>query len=517
MAYLNRLKALMLKRPYLSAAVGIAVLVALWFLFLRDGSAERQTITVERQDFLEQISISGTVVPAQAVDLGFAQSGRIAGVYVKVGQRVSSGTLLAQIENGDLRAAVSQRQAALLRARAELASLQAGTRPEELAVTEAQIESDMTALAQASSALLEKVRAAYTASDNAVHNTVDQFFSNPRSSNAQLTFTTSDPQLSVTLQNDRAVMEGTLSAWQAAISAGTEASALSVHSQTALGAVTRLLSNASAALGRAIPNSTVSASAIAGYAADVSAARSAVDAASAALLSAETSQKSAAATLEKDKKSLELARAGSTVEEVAAEEAQVAAAQADLDAARANLAKTLVVAPFSGVITKMDAKTGEIVSPSTSQISLISEGAFQIETYIPEVSIAGLSTGNTATVTLDAYGAEKEFTATVVSVDPAETLHEGVSTYKTVLQFVGRNEGIRSGMTANVLITTRRVPNALVVPSGAIFERDGRSYVHVRTKDGEEERMVVLGSGATLIGNVEVVSGLEAGDVVIIQ
>lgn len=81
-------------------------------------------------------------------------SGRISGVYAKVGDKVAAGALLAQIENGDLRAAVSQKQAAHEKEQAKLSALLAGTRPEEIAVKEAAVAEAETKLAQAARAML---------------------------------------------------------------------------------------------------------------------------------------------------------------------------------------------------------------------------------------------------------------------------------------------------------------------------------------------------------------------------
>ena len=512
MAYLHHLRALIKKRPYPFLTAALAALFLAWFFFLRGGGVEPQIFTATSGEFVREVSVSGKVVAAKTVDLGFSQGGRIAGVYASVGSRVGQGAVLTNIENGDTRAAVEQKEAVLAKEQANLAALRAGTRPEEVAVAEAQVESDQTALVQVRQELGEKMRAAFTVSDDAVHNAVDQFFANPRSTNLQLIFSTSDPQLSVTLQNDRAAIEATLVSWQVAVNSTADPLTLTSQSRTALEKVMSFLSNAGAALSRAIPNATVSVSAIAGYAADVSAARSSIDTASSALVSAETSQKSAAATLAKDTRSLELAMAGSTAEDVAAQEAQVVAAEADVNAAKANLAKTLVVAPFSGTVTRMDAKTGAQASAGTSLISMIG-GTFQVESYVPEIHIASVKLGNSAEVTLDAYGTEVVFTASVASIDPAETVRDGVSTYRTLLQFTKSDPRIRSGMTANVVVTAERRSAVLAIPEGFVTRRGGASYVLLKQGKETVERQVVVGEVSSS-GTIEILSGLAAGEVV---
>jgi HlyD family secretion protein len=207
-------------------------------------------------------------------------------------------------------------------------------------------------------------------------------------------------------------------------------------------------------------------------------------------------------------KALALAQAGST-------ESDIAAAKAEVESAQANLAKTLVVAPFGGVVTKMDAKVGEIVSPSTSEISMQSDGLFEVETYIPEISIARVAKGDHASTTLDAYGSAIAFPSVVVSVDPAETVKDGVPTYKTTLSFLLPDARIRSGMTANVTIQTGILRDAIVIPSGAITSTGSASYVSVTDGKTTEKRAVTTGIAPSL-GQIQILTGLSSGDTILL-
>src|SRR4051812_17503093 len=112
-----------------------------YYLFFGGSSDLGSSITVSTGDFRQQVAVSGTVIAANAVNLGFAQSGRIASTRVAVGERVGAGEVLAETENGDLRAAVVQKQAALAAAEANLASVTAGTRPEQVVIDQAAVAS----------------------------------------------------------------------------------------------------------------------------------------------------------------------------------------------------------------------------------------------------------------------------------------------------------------------------------------------------------------------------------------
>lgn len=479
------------------------VVVVGGYLVLGRGADVGDTLVVVPADFREQVSVSGTVIAAKSVDLGFAANGRISYAYGKVGQHITAGTLLAQTENADLSAALAQKQAALAQAQANLASLVAGTRPEEVSIAAA-------AVVNAQAALVETVRDAYTTSDDAIHNKADGMFTNPRS-NPNLTFNTSNAALKVSIEQSRVAIEPTLTSWAALVSAMTAATAdaSAKQSQAYLAQVSALLAQMNAAVNQGVPDSTITSATLTSYGTTLATARTNVNAAA-------TSLANDIADLDSAVKNLTLKEAGSTSDTLEAQRAAVAAAEADVKNARAALAKTQVAAPFPGTITRMDAKVGEIVSPTTSLISMQSDDIFQIETFIPEVSIARVAPGNPATTTLDAYGPSVTFPSVVVAVDPAETVKEGVPTYKTTLAFLSPDARVRSGMTANVVITTGILKDAIVIPRGAVRTENAVSHVSVADEDGDVAKRVVIIGSSPALGQVEVLSGLSAGEVILL-
>lgn len=506
--------------PRWRSVLGVLVILVIGgYFYLGQGTSSGATFTISPGDFRKQVSVSGTIIAAQNVELGFATNGRIALTYARVGQRVAAGTILAETENGDLVATLSQKRAALAQARANLASLQAGTRPEELAIASASV-------ASAAAALVDALRSAYTASDDAVHNKLDAFFTNPRT-DPKLSFSISNANLKTTLERGRSAIEPAFAAWTLLTAALTNARAADSagQAQTYLAQVATLLADANTAINQGLPDPTTSSAALSSYASTLATGRTNVN-------SAATLLTSAAAALDAARNTLILKQAGSTSETVAAQAAAVAAAAADVENARAALNKTYVTAPFAGIVTRMDAKVGETVSPTTSLISVQSDGIFQIETYVPETAIAGIAAGNSATTTLDAYGSSVALPATVVAVDPAETMNNGVPAYKTTLSLcrsdlhsccagltctiLTANPTIRSGMTANVIITTGVLHNAIVIPNGAMGNKNGVPYVSVLVNGKAVKRTVRTGPSPAL-GQTEIISGLSEGDVILLS
>ena len=101
-------------------------------------------------------------------------------------------------------------------------------------------------------------------------------------------------------------------------------------------------------------------------------------------------------------------------------------------------------------------------------------------------------------------------------VDPAETIKDGVPTYKTTLTFLARDSRIRSGMTANVDIETGVLHDAIVIPRGAVGTKNGTPYVSVLDQGNVVERSVMTGPSPAL-GQVEILSGLSRGDIILLS
>ena len=513
------LDALMLNKTLVYAAlVIVAAGVGIAWMY-QSGNGGEETFVVRAGGFLQQVSISGKVVAAQHVDLGFTQSGRISRVYVEVGQTVSANAILAEIENADVRAMLLQRQAMLEAEEARLRALEEGTREEELAVAEASVASAEVVLAQANQGVVDAIESAYAVADNAIRNKLDLLLTNPRSAYPKVSFLTSNSQTVITVETERVSVEAVLQRWQEEMLSLTPSSDLPraiARTQEDLADISALLIAAAAALNGAIPNNSVSQSDINEYVSDVAAARSAVNSAISSLTTASTARANAVASQTTAGKNLALKRAGALQSGIDSQKAQIKAAEAGVADARATLQKTFLMTPFAGIITRVDAKAGKIVSPNTAEISMIGTGAYHIESFVPEVNLSLLKAGDEAMVTLDAYGSGVTFLARVVSIDPAETVRDGVSTYRTIIQFMEQDPRIRTGMTANVRITTEKRDNVLAVPQGVVVERDGRKYVRVREGEQTIEREITTGSVSSL-GSVEVLSGLSEGDVIILS
>jgi HlyD family secretion protein len=494
---------------------GIVVVVILGSFFLfRGEKTQTQTLTVTSGDFLQEVSVSGKVVAAQTVDLAFNPTGRVSGVFAKVGDSVTAGTILASIENGDARGEVLQKEAALEAAEADLTALKIGARPEEIAVSQAEVDAAQSALLDAEKTLTERISDAYIKSDDAVRAKADQLFSNARTSNPQLLFET-DSQLKSDIIEKRFALEGALIAWNDNLT-NPNKDELATEVVAYLSQVKNFLEKLAFALNNLSASASLSQTTIDGWKSDLSTARTNVSTVTSNLVSAIGGVSSAKASLLLSQRELTLKQSPATAETIAEQEAQIKAARADLVSAQSRYQKTLVIAPFRGVVSKMDAKVGGVASSNESLISMISADNLEIESFVPEINAPLVKVGDVALVSLDAYGERVLFNAEVISVDPAETIRDGVSTYRARLRFLDADPRIKSGMTANIVITTEKKDGVITVPQGIVTEKNGVLVVPVFQNGVFVDREVEIGSVSSL-GTIEIISGLSVGDVVSLE
>ncbi len=494
-----------IKKPlFYIPAVIIVIGGGVYAYTVNSSSGNEEIFTVTSGEFVQSVSVTGKVVPAQNVDLGFEQAGRVAYVSVKVGDKVRAGQVVASLSNADLAATVAQREAQVEAEQARLAEIQKGSRAEDIRLAENNVE-------QAQMSLADTIRDAYTKSDDVVRKNVDQLYTDPRTVRPQIIPTADDYQLTQSLNDQRLKVGEMLATWSTSISSlsGTNytPSAL-VTARTNILIMQKFLNDLSVAVS-SYKEGSVTQTTIDKYRSDISLARTSISTVISSLNTAE-------ASLKRNQDELAIKKAGSTQEQIDSQLAQVRSAQASLASARAAVSKSIIVAPFEGVITKADIKAGEIASPNTPVISIISASQYQIESFISETDVAKIQAGQDARVTLDSYGKDVVFTAKVSEVDPAETVLDGISTYKTKLQFDQSDERIKSGMTANISIETARRQGSFSIPQEALSLDAGEKVVTVVNADGSRKTVKVVTGSINNEGTIEITSGLSEGDKLVI-
>ena len=471
------------------------ILVVVVMLFFKNKNTGNRTIKISHSDFVNQVSVSGKVVAAEKVDLGFKNEGIIEKVFFSVG----GGAVIAAIDAGDAEKDVRDAEVALASAKLSLQKIQLKNSNENL-------NADLTK--------------SYEDGFNAV-------------SSAFLDLSDIIDGLDDVLSDDNVSDNSARISGKTALSYRSEAEKLYYQAQNLFEANRKIFRE----MNRSSPGAEVETIAKKTYetakifADAVKSAKNFVD------YMAEDSNDSSSFSDLKTTLSdytdtvsehlTELITAETNIKNykdaftdtsLDLEDAFLSIKQREnaLSDARNKLSDYYIRASFDGVITKIDAKVGEIASANKPLVTLMSAGTFQIESYVPEVNIALIKEGAPAKVTLDAYGENVFFSAKVASIDPAETIRDGVSTYRIKLQFDSEDDRIKSGMTANVSIIIFNKENVIVLPGGVVFQEAGKNFVQVKEEGKISNREILLGEVSSL-GQVEVVEGLADGEEVVLN
>lgn len=473
-----------IKKPIVIAVVIMVVILGavLYFIAIKKNTAP-EFIVVKKGAITQEVSVTGNVKPITSVDLAFETGGKISEILAHVGNFVGAGQIIARQDD-------SQLSSQLDKARADLTTQQA------------ELDKQNIVLTNAYSSVINVLNDSYTKADDAVRNQVDAMFTNGETDNPQLNFTSNDSQAITDSRNGRLASRAVLTDWNSEINSldATSQDALYqalVKSQKNLSTIRNFLVSTMDALNQA---NGLSSSTSNTYKTDITTARDAIN-------TAQTNVTNQIQTINSQKAT------------VISDEASVKSYQAGIRNIESQIAQKVLRSPINGIITKQDAKTGEIAVANTALVSILSS-IYEIEAFIPEVDIAKIKIGDSAKTTLDAYGKEVAFDAKVVMINPAETMVEGVATYKTTLRLVANDKPVKSGMTANVDILTVKKDGVLIIPQRAVFGKNGDKFVvlYDSSKDGGVGEEIKITTGVRgSDGNIEILEGLKEGDKITIS
>lgn len=494
----------------------LALIIAGVGFTLTRGGTPLQFVTVTKGSITETVSVTGNTVPLKAVSLGFGNSGTIAQVYADVGQHVYAGQLLATLNTSDLYAQVKQAQAALEVQQAKLAGLQAGSRPEDIEASQAALEKAQQDLANLYSSISDISQDSYAKANDATRTQLDAFFSNSESNTPRLTYITSDSQSRTDAETNRFRVTGALNTWQPLVSfvnSSTDAGTLETLLKNELGYLSSVRDLLTAASRTLDGQAGLSATTLATYRINVATAISEVNTASKNLNTVAQSIASQKLLVNQLKAQLNLKKAGTSAQDVDAQEAQIKSAEASVQSAQAKVVNSQIVSPITGVITQFDAKIGQIATPNSPLISIISGSNFEVDAGIPETDIGKLAVGDKVSMTLDAFPGET-FKGSIFYINPAETVTQGVVDYKVKISFDVADPRMKSGLTSNLDIATRHVDNVLVLPQSAVLQNDQGTFVQIVSGKTKKDIPITLGIQDQK-GMVEVKSGVTEGEQVV--
>ncbi len=476
--------------------------VVLIIIFVVSGNGNKngfEDIAVVKGNVVREVLATGQAKSVMSADLAFEKAGRVAFVGAQVGEEVSKGEVLARLDQTEVSAELSRANANLNEG---LVRLQEIKRTSSGSFSDARL------------ALVDRIQDSYVKTDDAIRNNVDQFFKNPRTSTTYIDFSFIDgntvytfplsADIKADISNKRYSLEIALQKWNSNLLNIYNAEDLSPFIEEAkvvLNQARSFLDDVSKAANLLTAPEFQYETTINGYKASVALARTSVSTAISNFNLALEKYNSAPREIE-----------NGGFEAVLAQEARVAQLRAQVEAIEAQMEKLVLRSPISGVVSKQDAKLGEIISPNVNLVSVISAGEMEIEANVSEVNIGKIAIGNKTTIVFDAFP-ERDFGGEIFFIDPAETLVDGVVNYKVKIKLDGSPAEIKSGLTADIKIESEKKEGVLTVPQFAVFERDGKKFVQKVENGNIIETEVSVGLVGSQ-GYLEILEGLGEGDIV---
>ena len=227
---------------------------------------------------------------------------------------------------------------------------------------------------------------------------------------------------------------------------------------------------------------------------------------SAKLQQAEAQLEQAKRNLTREKNLLK--KKAATPETVKSLEDQMRIALASHKEATTMLEYTRIVAPFTGIITRKLANTGDLATPGKPLLKIEEENNLQVLTDIPEAMILLVKKGDTLPVFIPSVNLSIQ--GQVAEIAPTADPHSRTAAIKLKIP---TNKRLRSGQFARVTLTMTPA-ETLTIPSSALSSYGQMERVFVEN-DGKTQLRLVR-SGARNKDRVEILSGLDENETVII-
>lgn len=193
--------------------------------------------------------------------------------------------------------------------------------------------------------------------------------------------------------------------------------------------------------------------------------------------------------------------------------AQFQANQAGLDLKRRQLRDTQIRAPFSGVVGARQISPGQVIGKNTTLTWLVDLDPVKVEVNVPERYLSQVALGQAMEFGVAAFPNDR-FKGELYFISPQ--LDAATRTALVKARIPNPGHKLKGGMFANLALTLRLRDSAIVVPEPALVNNgDAVTVFVVDDKSMAQVRLVKI--GLRLAGKAEVLSGVQAGDRVVVE
>lgn len=194
-------------------------------------------------------------------------------------------------------------------------------------------------------------------------------------------------------------------------------------------------------------------------------------------------------------------------------EAQLAAARGAYMAAQAQLSYSEIRSPIDGTVASSPLYIGEMASAGTPLLTVVDTSKVTVRLYLAPDQAALLHPGDPAEISLNGGQVKVAGKATVVSpaLDPNST------TVQVWVEALNPHDELKPGSAVTVSMVAETAPHALVIPASAIINTPDQGPTVMLVGSDSRAHQTPVKTGISDNGEIQVLSGLHAGDTVITQ
>lgn len=474
---------------------GFAVLIILFAGYKAYAAHEASVTTtqyalarVSAQPIQSTVTASGDVAASHQLDLAPKTSGEVTGVYVKTGDTVSVGQLVATIDDTNAEQSLQDAELALQSAQVSYA--------QAISSANASISNSQTGVTTSSQSAFDAITAAESSFATVTHgidlllhaNSDAVGYQNNETMDAYVNM------LRAQAPQSEALQQAAQASWLAAVDSynQTFADFQSASRSSSPQDIKNLLSeeqgtaakvaqaakdaqaffvfvqrtSQNAILPTQLPSINTQVSTVEGYVSTMTSVSSSLD-------SAQTSLANAVQTYSSNTQTID----GGAPLPIQSAELTLEKAKQSVAEAQTALADYVVRAPFAGTIAEVYVQKYD--QSGTKVATLITNEQYA-DIQLNESDVASVRVGQPATLTFDAING-LTINGTVAEVDQVGTVTQGVTNYTVKIGFDTQDSRVKPGMTVNATIVTASKDSALVIPTSALKGTDGNYYVQVAT------------------------------------
>jgi multidrug efflux pump subunit AcrA (membrane-fusion protein) len=247
-----------------------------------------------------------------------------------------------------------------------------------------------------------------------------------------------------------------------------------------------------------------------------------------ALAKAKQPDDQAAASLASAQQQLASAKSSLAAQEVPAsaptiemDDAQIEIDQVNVNTMQHELNGATIITPIAGVVSQVNISAGQSVSggsgsgtgsASSYAVVVYTPGSYEMTGTVSDAQVNLVALGQTVQVT--PAGSSQALLGKVTAISPAATITSGIATFGVTAQLSDASNAIKPGVSATASVVVNQVVHVLTVPTSSVHTTAAGSTVLVMS--GGTPRSVAVQTGASDPDRIEIMSGLQLNQVVVI-